>query len=107
MMTVEQMFAGIQKKLDASPGQVPDLNAVYQFNLTGPEEAVYHIAFTDGTGVVGQGPSHAADLTVTMSAEDFEKMITGKLNAFTAFMSGQIKLQGDKMLAMKIQAFMK
>jgi putative sterol carrier protein len=106
-MTVHDLFMEIQKKLDSTPGQVPDLNAIYQFNLTGSEESVYHIAFSNGVGKVMAGPSDTPDLTITMSVDDFQKMINGKLNPFTAYMSGQIKLKGDMMLAMKIQAFMK
>lgn len=44
----------------------------------------------------------AADCTVTLSGETFEKMISGKQTPTAAFMMGKLKISGDMMLATKL-----
>ena len=42
------------------------------------------------------------DVTMTASAETFEGMMTGDVNPTMAFMSGQLKIDGDMSVAMKL-----
>lgn len=44
-----------------------------------------------------------ADATITVSAENFVKLMNKELNPQMAFMSGKVKLQGDMMAAMALQ----
>ena len=46
-------------------------------------------------------------MTMTMAAQDYVDMITGKLNGQMAFMSGKLKIAGDMGLAMKMQSLFK
>lgn len=43
-----------------------------------------------------------SDLTVTASAETFEGMQDGSVNATAAYMTGKVKIDGDLGLAMKL-----
>jgi len=45
-----------------------------------------------------------ADVTLTASAETFRGMLEGNVNPTMAFMSGQLKIDGDMSLAMKLAA---
>jgi len=45
-----------------------------------------------------------ADVTLTASAETFRGMMDGSVNPTMAFMSGQLKIDGDMSLAMKLAA---
>lgn len=45
-----------------------------------------------------------ADVTMTASAETFEGMLSGDVNPTMAFMSGQLKIDGDMSMAMKLAA---
>jgi len=45
-----------------------------------------------------------ADVTLTASAETFRGMLEGNVNPTMAFMSGQLKIDGDMALAMKLAA---
>ncbi len=61
--------------------------------------------FIDGSGgdnVVTLNKADAAKCTITMSAEDFDDMINGRLQPTTAFMQGKMKVDGDMGLAMKL-----
>ncbi len=43
-----------------------------------------------------------APCTIKITLENFEKMLNGSLNPMMAFMSGKMKIDGDKGVAMKL-----
>jgi putative sterol carrier protein len=43
-----------------------------------------------------------ADCTMTSDAETFEGILTGEVNATSAFMSGKLTVDGDMSVAMKL-----
>ena len=43
-----------------------------------------------------------ADVTLAMSMDDLQEMLTGGLNPQMAFMSGKLKVSGDMSVAMKL-----
>ena len=47
-----------------------------------------------------------ADCTITVSTEVLEKLRDGELNPMMAVMGGQVKIEGDMGLAMKVQSLM-
>ena len=54
-----------------------------------------------------QGTAESPNLTLMADASEYVDIITGKLNAMTAFMEGKIKAKGDLNLAMKLIDFFK
>ncbi|WP_333830233.1 SCP2 sterol-binding domain-containing protein [Pararhodobacter sp.] len=62
----------------------------------------------EGTIVLDSDGARAADddadVTLTASAETFRGMMDGNVNPTMAFMSGQLKIDGDMALAMKLAA---
>lgn len=56
---------------------------------------------------VTQSDAGKADCTITMSMDDFVSLITGQLNAASAFMTGRIKIKGDKKPLNKFQKHIK
>jgi putative sterol carrier protein len=44
----------------------------------------------------------AADVTLSMSMDNFQKLLDGDLNPQMAFMTGKLKVTGDMSLAMKL-----
>lgn len=58
----------------------------------------------EGAGTVTQGPPiDKPDLTLTISDENFAKMVMGKLSPQQAFLLRKLKLSGSMGLAMKLQ----
>jgi len=45
-----------------------------------------------------------ADCTVSLSFDDFQSLISGKLNPMNAMMGGKMKIEGDMSVAMKLQS---
>lgn len=62
----------------------------------------------DGEGAVmiddagARAGDDAADVTLTASAETFQAILAGDLNATSAFMAGKLTVDGDIGLAMKL-----
>ncbi|MGI8705471.1 MAG: SCP2 sterol-binding domain-containing protein [Sphingomicrobium sp.] len=46
----------------------------------------------------------AADTTIKVSWEDWQKMAAGELDGMTAFMTGKLKIEGDMSNAMQLQS---
>lgn len=100
-------MATVKETFDAMPGRFkPDraqgVTAVIQYDITGEGGGTYHVDIADGKAAVAEGPAASPKLTLTMAAQDWLDMTSGKLNGQMAFMSGKLKLKGDMALAMKL-----
>lgn len=59
-------------------------------------------------GVVSWARILTADIvTLSLSDEDFGKLVSGKANAQRLFMSGKLKVKGDVMKATKMEPILK
>ncbi len=90
-------------RLSAKPDVVAKINAVYQFNIAGPEGGAWSVDCTAPGGKIAAGTAASARCTVAATDKDFLGIVSGKLNPQMAFMSGKLKIQGDISLAMKLQ----
>ncbi|HET9554960.1 MAG TPA: SCP2 sterol-binding domain-containing protein [Anaeromyxobacteraceae bacterium] len=103
MQSVKDVFERhMPERLKAKPDVVAKINAVYQFNISGPNGGAWSVDCTNG-GAISQGTAPAARCTVAMAEGDFLNVVNGKLNPQMAFMTGKLKIQGDMGLAMKLQ----
>ena len=91
------------EKLKAKPDVVSKINAVYQFNISGPGGGQWQVDCTQPGGLISPGVAPVAKCTVAATDADFLAIVNGKMNAQMAFMSGKLKIQGDMGLAMKLQ----
>ncbi|KFY53140.1 hypothetical protein V496_07870 [Pseudogymnoascus sp. VKM F-4515 (FW-2607)] len=58
-------------------------------------------------GVVAKGLGDKPTVTLSLSDEDFGKLVAGKANAQRLFMSGKLKVKGDVMKATKMEPILK
>jgi putative sterol carrier protein len=91
------------ERLQNKPDVVSKINAVYQFNISGPTGGQWSVDCTKPGGAIAAGQAVAAKCTVNCTDADFLNIVNGKLNPQMAFMSGKLKIQGDMGLAMKLQ----
>ncbi len=93
----------IPAKLQAKPDVVSKINAVYQFNISGPGGGAWSVDCTQPGGRIQPGAAASPRCTVAATDQDVLAIVNGRLNAQMAFMSGKLKIQGDMALALKLQ----
>ena len=89
-------LAEITDRMKAAVGDDSGLGKTLKFNLKGDG-----VIFIDGGSVTNDDTP--ADLTITISKDDFEALGAGKLDAMTAVMSGKLQLS-DMGVAMGLQS---
>ncbi|TKC35335.1 hypothetical protein EI555_000573, partial [Monodon monoceros] len=105
------VFEEIGRRLQHMGGEVvKKVNAVFEWHITKGENtaAKWTIDLKNGSGKVYQGPARdSADVTITLSDEDFMEVVLGKLDPQKAFFSGRLKARGNIMLSQKLQMILK
>jgi len=78
------------------------IGAKYQMNVTGEGEWTIDVTSTGPS--CKEGTDATADCTITLAAEDFQKLIENpQANGMQLFFAGKLKVAGNQMLAMKLQ----
>ena len=105
MSTVKEIFeTKIAGRLTSKPEIAQGINSVYQFDLTGDDDASQWVLdLTKASDHVSQGAHDDPAVTVTMTSADFVSMVEGQLAPQMAFMTGKLKIKGDMSLALKLQ----
>ncbi|HEY3962845.1 MAG TPA: SCP2 sterol-binding domain-containing protein [Gaiellaceae bacterium] len=84
----------------ATPDSLGGMSNSYLFDIEG--EGQWLVKVADGAIDVAPGGGDA-DVTITTSADTFEKIMSGEQNPTTAYMTGKLKIKGDMGAAMKLQ----
>lgn len=79
-----------------------NINAIYQFNITGPTGGSWYLDLTSDPPYVRTGIFNAPHCIVTITDSDLVEVVTGKLDGIKAFMIGKLQVQGDLGLAMRL-----
>lgn len=101
--STKAVFQMIDAALKMSPEKLKGSEGVYQFNITGDNGGTYQMIIDDNGGKAVEGTEQEADCTLEISAEDYRGLVGGTVNPTEAFMSGQLKIDGDIGLALKLQ----
>lgn len=107
----ELVFTEISRRIkDVGSELVKKVNAVVGWEITkdGQNVAQWTIDLKNGSGALHKGPySGKADVTFTVSDDDFMEVVQGKLNPQKAFFSGKLKIRGNIMLSPKLEVILK
>lgn len=103
---VSQSMATLQKVL--SEELVKKVNGVYSFKITdATTNSEWYLDLKNKSGKLEAGKyAEKTDCQMTMTAEVFNKMVSGNLKPAAAFMSGKLKIKGNMGLAMKLEKLM-
>lgn len=100
--SVQEIFDHIDEGFE--PDKAEGVDAIFQFDLTGPTGGKYWIQVVNKQAQVQQGEHPSPTMVLTSVAEDYLAVVNGELNPMMAFMQGKIKVKGDMGLALKLQS---
>jgi putative sterol carrier protein len=100
-MKVSEVLQGMIEAFN--PGQAKGVNATVQLNTLGEGGGAHIISIANGKATWQEGTAPDPTVTITVSAQDWLDIVTGKLDATKAFMTGRLKISGDMNLMMRFQ----
>jgi putative sterol carrier protein len=100
MTTVAETFEAMPTVFNSAAAA--GMTKSFQWNITGEEAGIWAFKVVNGIGELVPGGVEKPDVTFTVSDKDWVSMIEGKLDAQSAFFSGQLKIAGDMGLALKV-----
>lgn len=102
--SVREIFEELLPKgIAANKEDAKDIDAIYQFDISGEDGGTWVIDLTKDEDWISEGASDDAQCTIGVSAEDWLGIMNGDINAMQAFMMGKLTVSGDMSLAMKLQ----
>lgn len=93
---VQQIISQMSTAIGGNSG----LGGTLKFDF-GPAGSVY-VDGKSSPNTVTDGAGKNADTTISVTLDDFEKMVKGELDGTSAFMQGKLRVAGDMGLAMKL-----
>lgn len=100
--TLKQFFQALPGALDRDAAE--DLEAIYQFDLSGPQGGQYVLKIQNGACMVEEGTHADPHVTLSMAGEDCMKVLSGQLSGPAIVMSGRLQISGDVGLAMQLKS---
>ncbi|HRI71257.1 MAG TPA: SCP2 sterol-binding domain-containing protein [Polyangium sp.] len=101
---IQKLFnEDVPAKINGNPDAAKAIGATYQFIITGEGGGEWFINVKDEPKCVAGNPG-GAECTMKLAAEDFQKLMENpQANGMQLFFSGKLKVEGNNMLAMKLQ----
>lgn len=99
----DAIFAHMQERIERNPALAQRMNAVFQFDIIGEPNRTWTVDLKESPGVRA-GAASSPDVTIAMNDADFAALATGALNPMAAFAQGKVRIQGNVMLATKLQS---
>ncbi|PIE42984.1 MAG: SCP-2 family sterol carrier protein [Gammaproteobacteria bacterium] len=97
-MPVAKIFE--QLKNNFNPSAAEDQDLIFQFDIEDGDN--HHIIIKDGNCELVQGDDDAPSVTLIMTTETLKGIVSGETDGMQAFMAGELRAEGDMMLATKL-----
>lgn len=102
MTQVREFLKTLPVKLDADAAE--GLDAIYQFDLSGPQGGKFYLIVRNGACSVEEGAHPRPQVVLIMSGEDCLGVLTGRLDGPSIFLSGRLRIEGDFGLALQLKS---
>lgn len=83
-----------------NPQAAGDLAAVFQYRLD--EGAEFYLSIAEGACQLDRGCHDNPDATLSLTQATLSALMAGDVEGMQAFMTGQLQVSGDMMLAMRL-----
>ncbi len=97
-MPVAKIFETLKDNFDADAAAGENL--IFQFAIEDAD--TYHLIIKDGTCELVAGDNDDPSVTLIMNTETLQGIVSGETDGMQAFMAGQLRAEGDMMLATKL-----
>ena len=98
-MDVREFFEALPERANGS-GRLTGIEHTYVFEIVG--SGTWTVAVRDGHATVSEGAGDG-DCRISASTKTFERLVAGKQNPMTAYMTGKLKVHGDTGAALKLK----
>jgi putative sterol carrier protein len=98
--TPQDVFDGMRRSFRAEKAK--GVHARYQWELSGPNGGEWWIEVNDGKFKMGKGKIENPDVTFIASDKTWVALSNGTLSGTWAYLTGRLKIRGDKGLAKKL-----
>ena len=102
---IKQLFdKELPEAMAKNPDKAKEVGHVFQMNITGDTGGEWTIDTTATGPSCKAGKVDNAECAITMADADFQKLVENpQANGMQLFFAGKLKVQGNQMLAMKLQ----
>jgi putative sterol carrier protein len=100
---IQQLFnTDLPSKISEHGEAAKQIGAKFQINISGEGGGEWFIDCVNAKAEAGN--PGGADCTISLTSEDFQKLYENpQANGMQLFFAGKLKVQGNQMLAMKLQ----
>ena len=106
-MTFPEYFQQVKDRFQgADVSQVSDPTRI-QINITGQAAGTFYVEIKGGKLSIEPYEYHDRDVELTISDENFQKLMEGRLDPVAAFTFGKLKVQGDIGKALELKKLIK
>jgi 3-hydroxyacyl-CoA dehydrogenase/3a,7a,12a-trihydroxy-5b-cholest-24-enoyl-CoA hydratase len=93
----------IPESIRNDPEKARAVGAIFLFRITGEEGGVWTVNLKDELGVT-EGDGGSSECTIEVSNEVWRQMTENPASAMQFYFDGKLRVSGNAMLAMKLQA---
>ncbi|GAA3913743.1 SCP2 sterol-binding domain-containing protein [Litoribacillus peritrichatus] len=98
MSTVAEIIETMKSKFNADAAS--GMENVFQFSIEDGDD--FFLTINDGSFEIAEGENDDPSVTLIMTTETLSGLMSGDVDGMQAFMMGQLKAEGDIMLATKL-----
>jgi putative sterol carrier protein len=98
--TPQEVFNSMRGSFQA--GKARGIHARYQWQLSGPDGGEWWIDVEDGRYKMGRGKIKNPDVTFIARDKDWVAISNGQLGGTWAYLTGRLKIRGNRQLARKL-----
>jgi 3-hydroxyacyl-CoA dehydrogenase/3a,7a,12a-trihydroxy-5b-cholest-24-enoyl-CoA hydratase len=99
--TAPKLFASLKSRLADNPKLADDVQALIQFQITGPD-ASWVVDLARGPGDVREGVAENAKATFTLEDEDLEALAKGAASPQDLHQRGRLRIDGEMTVAHRL-----
>ena len=104
-MTFDEIYTTVSTLIQQNSGALASMDDVRaDLHITGNDGGIIGAQVIGGVPSVRKGTIGAPEATISISADDFSALLTGRLNPMMAVMTGRIKVSGNYA---RLMSFMK